>query len=205
MLVVAVLLVGAGVALTQFVDLSSYLGKAGLPGVGGASIDVTHSFRDGLEGAPRRVTGAAATSLEGVSLSVDQTMVKSAFGRPPGFRIVFDAASNDTRGTRRLETWSFPKLGADFLFRNGVFADSLDVKRRFAMLRASTPRPEQFVSGMTYAQIKQLAGGDAVFQIDLPAGDEVLTAFHFEEGLIAGFSKKDGALRFIEQVAEGKR
>lgn len=197
---VAVLAIGAGIAA---VALGLYdLRLDALPGVGRSAtkIDPARVLRKGAEGAAEAILKAKATGRAAPALSVDQEMVKTAFGRPPAFRIVFAEAEKGP--PVRIETWSFSKIGAKFIFKNGAFADSVDVPRQRAILRAKTPRPEQFAAGMSYQQVRALVGEDPVFQLDVPAVNQVLTAFHFPNGLVAGYEQSRGRLWFIEQLVE---
>ncbi|HMJ13574.1 MAG TPA: hypothetical protein VK524_19280, partial [Polyangiaceae bacterium] len=102
----------------------------------------------------------------------------------------------------RVETWLYPRQATNFVFRDGQYADSADMPRVPAVLRAGTARPEQFTETLSLAQVQKLHGREPLFQIDVPGVGGGMTAVHFDTGLVTAFDRATGQLRFVEQLAE---
>jgi hypothetical protein len=180
------------------------LGDLGIPIPGFAWQSQGGLLREGSTGIAGPIARRAATSSAKVTLSSDQQLVKEVFGRPPAFRVVFGQDPSSKKPTR-VENWIYPRQGASFVFRDGKYADSVDMPRAPAPLRAAVARPEDFAEGSSFAQIRKIHGRQPLFQIDIPGAGGQVTAFHFDTGLIVGFDRATGKLRFVEQLAERSR
>jgi hypothetical protein len=176
-------------------DLPFGGGSEGPTGTAGGS----QFLREGKSGASAAIGNAPASGTTPRALSADQELVKASFGRPPAFRVAFGADPVSGKPVR-VETWLYPKQAASFVFRDGKYADSPDIPLESSPVKPDTARPEQFAEAVTLADVIK-SSGEPLFQIDVKAKDGVLTAFHFANGLVAGFGRDDGKLRFIEQLA----
>jgi hypothetical protein len=167
-------------------------------GVPGGSKDV---LREGSSGMAAAIQAAKAGAEQEAALSAEQRLVRDVFGRPPAFRVIF-GSDPVSRAPTRVETWLYPRQATNFVFRDGQYADSADMPRARALLRAETTRPEQFTEALSLAQVQKLHGRKPLFQIDLPGAGGGMTAVHFDTGLVTAFDRATGRLRFVEQLAE---
>ncbi len=197
----AALAVLAGPWLLDRAGLELDLPLGNKPGAGGGVASGQPFLREGASGEPALIVGRPAVAPSPAALPPDQALTKATFGRPPGFRIVFGSDPASGKPVR-VETWLYPRDGAGFVFRDGRYADSTDIPREPAVLRANTTRPETLSEKVTLAGLR-VAHGVPLFQIDLPTKGGKLTAFHFANGLVAGFDQATGDLRFAEQLAAG--
>jgi hypothetical protein len=196
---IAILLLGAAafVVLQFAAPVLRDLGVA-LPGSGASG---KAFLREGSNGIASAILSARSGDEREAALSSDQRLIRDVFGRPPAFRVVF-GTDPVSQAPTRVETWIYPRHAANFVFRDGKYADSGDTPRATALLRAGTARPEQFSEGLTLEQIRKLHKHEPLFQIDVPRKGGTLTAVHFETGLVATFDQASGRLCFVEQLAE---
>ena len=138
------------------------------------------------------------------ALSPDQQAVVAERGNPPGFSLLFYAASDaDAASTpMRQEVWSYPAEGVELSFLNGALVDTAEITDPASGLVPAPYRPEQFVAGMSFQQVVDATRLDTA--VVIPLEPELVSEgeMYFTDQLILGL--KNRRLQYVEALPLGE-
>jgi len=119
-----------------------------------------------------------------MALSDDQKLLRAAAGAPAQFSLL---QASGTDGNARVETWSYPQQGTDFLFANGQYVGSRQTNVT-KDLPTTTTMPEGLPLKASRSQVAKLMG--AAPDLTVPMPDELApngTVDVYGRGLVAAF------------------
>ncbi len=134
-------------------------------------------------------------------LSSAQTLIRSEYGPPESFSILFyqeeqmDGSFEDTRA----ETWTYYSAGKEFTFINGDLEGSDEITHDLAGIIPTGYVPEQFTAEMTLADLAAAAGLDTYLYIPLDSELVEDGRLYYAPQLAWGFKKS--ALAFVSGTA----
>lgn len=144
-------------------------------------------------------------TLQPWRFSQDQRRVLHAFGPPAAFMVGYasDLSAATPKGEDpplvRFETWSYPQMGSEFFFRNGVFArrDTIPTPRQ--KIRSAALRPDAFVAGMKPEDVSKIvrAKPDKAGSV-MPSVFKDLEVQSYRGQLVAGY--QDGRLVMVQMT-----
>lgn len=143
----------------------------------------------------------AQTHAHAIQLSSDQLEVVEKFGPPQSFKIVIDTdESKPSARAVRYEIWNYYSLNASIIFVDGeFFADDTIGDVPDVILLPIMYRPEQFITGMRFEEVKQKIIRERSYEtFEIPNDyleDSLLIGL---EQLIMGFEK--GKLTYAESI-----
>jgi len=117
----------------------------------------------------------------------DQERIILLFGYPDQFTIIFDESNNN----KRIDTWIYFGMDALLIFENGIYVDSEQYYGESIQESGYELLPQDFIYGMTPAEVKMLIGEEGSDSIEENTGLEVLT---FGEGQIICIFNPDSKL-----------
>ena len=143
----------------------------------------------------------AQTYARATQLSSDQLEVVEKFGPPQSFKIIIDKDdTNRSAKAVRYEIWNYYSLNASIIFVDGEFsADDTIGDVPDVIVLPIMYRPEQFITGMSFAEAKQKIIREKPYEaFEIPDDyleDSLLVGL---EQLILGFEK--GKLTYAESI-----
>jgi hypothetical protein len=143
--------------------------------------------------------GSGRAAIAG--LSDDQNLLRRAYGPPERFSVAL-AGEPSAQGSVedvRLETWAYPKVKTEFVFRNGKYAHTHQLPPTPPGAAAPNVLPESFSNYSTRAEVDKALQNAPKETLHLPdsAGKDSSLEF-YQSGAVAGF--RDGKLVYLETV-----
>ena len=135
------------------------------------------------------------------NLSADQRLLAKVYGDPPYFSVTFDQdkGENPSKLNRR-EVWVYPEKKASFVFLNGAYRFSSEVRSLEPdMSKATSLRAGQFSETLSLDELSKVAGGKPVRTMNV-SKDTLPDAvwYEFSNGINALFSQ--GRLLMVQTV-----
>jgi hypothetical protein len=156
-----------------------------------------------------RIEAPSATPRAGLELSAQQNQLVAEFGPPDSFVLAFmrDAGDSSASGSR-METWQYHDLRTAFSFVDGRFLSSEPLANLPPRAIPQAFRPEQFLDGMSWEEVRSLVGESDFATLDaadLAPGIEELRGITFVASRDALFGFGPVGLAYVQAVPAGDR